>query len=84
MHGQCAGYNTTMLGYRVNKEALNSEDFGAAANSSVRALFERLNRGDASMSGEELLAGQAGLGALFEAEGYMAVPSPRQPWPGED
>ena len=30
----------------------------------------------------ELIAGSRSFGALLEKEGYYAVPSPRQPFPG--
>ena len=32
----------------------------------------------------DFLFGKESLGALFEAAGYRAVPSPRQPSPGKD
>ncbi len=80
MHGQCAGYNSTMLGYLVSKEDLNAGNY-AADNSSVKALFSRL---EGKMTGEEFLAGNMSLGAIFEELGYKAHPSPRQPSPGEE
>ena len=34
------------------------------------------------MSGRDLIAGDQSFGAMLEQEGYFAVPSPRQPFPG--
>ena len=34
------------------------------------------------ISGRDLIAGARSFGALLEDEGYYAVPSPRQPFPG--
>ena len=34
------------------------------------------------ISGRDLIAGTRSFGALLEDEGYYAVPSPRQPFPG--
>ena len=34
------------------------------------------------ISGRDLIAGDQSFGAMLEEEGYFAVPSPRQPFPG--
>ena len=34
------------------------------------------------ISGRDLIAGDESFGAMLEQEGYFAVPSPRQPFPG--
>ena len=34
------------------------------------------------ISGRDLIAGDQSFGAMLEQEGYFAVPSPRQPFPG--
>merc|ERR1712080_107180 len=47
--------------------------------SSVSSLLARTG-----LSPEQLLSGPASLGALWEEAGYMAIPSPRQPKPGND
>ena len=46
---------------------------------SVQALLDRTG-----MSIPEMLSGDQSLGAMFEAEGYESIPSPRQPIPGKD
>ena len=34
------------------------------------------------ITGRDLIAGDESFGAMLEQEGYFAVPSPRQPFPG--
>lgn len=45
----------------------------------MSALLERTN-----LTAEEILIGETSLGAMFERSGYKAIPSPRQPKPGDD
>ena len=68
--------NSTEVGYAVAKEALNSMDYDAT-KSSVRSLARR-----SGVSGAELIAGGHSFGGFLEREGYNAVPSPRQNYPG--
>jgi len=70
--------NSTMLGYLISKTALNKETY-SKKRSSVKALLERTN-----LTAEEILFGNASLGAMFERSGYKALPSPRQHRPDKD
>ena len=56
----------------------NAGDY-SAEKTSVRTLSE-----EEGISGEELLTGGRSLGAMLEGRGFNAIPSPRQPAPGED
>eukprot|EP00095_Tigriopus_kingsejongensis_P000671 maker-scaffold340_size202118-snap-gene-0.23 protein:Tk00671 transcript:maker-scaffold340_size202118-snap-gene-0.23-mRNA-1 annotation:"PREDICTED: uncharacterized protein LOC100492536" len=78
IHGQTHNQNSTEVGYRISTTELNGQNYGAA-NSSIRALAERLG-----LPEKDLIVGAQSFGALLEAEGFRAVPSPRQPFPGED
>jgi len=77
LHGQTNKQNSTELGYLIKTGELNARNYNRT--SSARALLERHN-----MSIQEFLHGPNSLGAMFEEEGYKAVPSPRQPIPGKD
>ena len=48
-------------------------------SSSVRALVARTSR-----RLQDLLQGPDSLGSLLEQGGHLAVPSPRQPGPGQE
>ncbi|TRY78650.1 hypothetical protein TCAL_06616 [Tigriopus californicus] len=78
LHGQGHKQNSTEVGYRISTSELNA-GIVAAENSSIRALAERLN-----LPGNELIQGAQSFGALLEGQGFRALPSPRQPIPGED
>ena len=45
-------------------------------------LYQFHNKFHLDISGRDLIAGTRSFGALLEEEGYYAVPSPRQPFPG--
>jgi len=70
--------NNTMIGYLFTKGELNDRKY-SQRRSSVSALLERTN-----LTAEEILFGETSLGAMFERSGYKAIPSPRQPKPGDD
>jgi len=78
-HGQTHKQNSTEIGYLISKEELNSGDLGSST--SINALVARVGR---QGSLRELVAGESGLGAYLEREGCRAVPSPRQPSPGDE
>ena len=94
LHGQSHRQNSTELGYLLSTAELNSGDYDSA-KSSVRQLARRLGKsGKEVMTGNFyflsasdllliFLAGALSLGAYIEKEGYKALPSPRQPAPGE-
>ena len=69
--------NSTELGYVLAKEDLNAKDYDAA-KSSIRSLARWTG-----LSCEELIVGEQSFGGFLEREGYNAVPSPRQKYPGE-
>ena len=68
--------NSTEVGYVISKEDLNAMVYDAA-KSSVRSLAKRSGLGCG-----ELVAGELSFGGFLESEGYNAVPSPRQKYPG--
>lgn len=81
LHGHGHADQQLELGYLHTREALSEGDASLAAagsitNSSLRALME-----PGKVSYPELLRGNRSLGALFEAEGFRATPSPRNPSP---
>jgi len=77
-HGQGHGKNCTEIGYLIKKAALNSRNY-AKSELSISSLVRRKN---AKLN--DFIFGKKSMGALFEAAGYKAVPSPRQPSPGND
>lgn len=77
LHGQSHRQNSTELGYLLSTAQLNRGEYDSA-KSSVRHLARRLGK-----TGEEVMTGAQSLGAYLEKEGYKALPSPRQPSPGE-
>jgi len=78
LHGMTHTHEKLEIGYLYKPKDLNAGDYTKDV-SSMAALMARTG-----MSPTELLAGEHSLGALFEREGYLAIPSPRQPVPGED
>ncbi len=64
------------MGYLLTAVQLDAGDYNEE-ESSVRLLAE-----EQGMSGEELIIGDNSLGAMLEERGYHALPSPRQPSPG--
>jgi len=70
--------NNTMIGYLFTKQDLNSGQADIHL-SSIRALVTRTG-----LPVEQFLYGEKSLGSLFESGGYKALPSPRQPYPGQD
>merc|ERR1719153_1376074 len=78
IHGQSHKKNSTEIGYLIKKAALNSGNYDKS-DLSIRSLVRRKN---ADL--DDFLFGDESLGALFEAAGYKAVPSPRQISPGTD
>jgi len=78
LHGQNHHQNSTELGYLFMRNDLNTFDFTKDIPS-INSLLKR-----SGLTVEQLLYGEKSLGALFESAGYRAVPSPRQPVPGQD
>ncbi len=85
LHGHGHDIQRLELGYLVNAEALRLADATLDADpaheveSSIRTVSIR-----SPLSFAELLRGPASLGALFEREGFPAVPSDSTPNPGTD
>ena len=80
LHGQNHHQNSIEIGYLYTKTMLNQGNYSSLVSGpSVRALLARHQLTPAS-----LLLGDLSLGAMFEAAGYRACPSPRQPCPGRD
>lgn len=77
LHGQGHLQNSTEVGYRISTSDLNA-GIVAAENSSIRSLAQRLN-----LPGNDLIQGPKSFGAMLESQGFRALPSPRQPAPGE-
>jgi len=79
-HGYTDTYrqNNTMIGYLFVSKELNSGKIDIK-KSSIQALVARTG-----LPVEQFLYGQESLGAMFESAGYKAVPSPRQPRPGQE
>merc|ERR1711913_242036 len=79
--GRAHGRNSTEIGYLYRKRELNnvSGKRFRERKSSIEGLIKR----KPNIPKTELLTGQASLGALFEEEDYQALPSPRQPSPGD-
>lgn len=85
LHGHGHAVQRLELGYLLDAELLRLSDATLDANaareieSSIRTLSVR-----SPLSFAELLRGPASLGALFEREGFPAVPSDATPDPGSD
>jgi hypothetical protein len=85
LHGHGHDIQRLELGYLVDADALRLPDATLDAEpaheteSSIRTLSVR-----SPLSFAELLRGPASLGALFEREGFPAVPSHSAPDPGTD
>jgi len=77
-HGQVHKQNSTEIGYLIKIKDLNEETFDID-DLSIRSLVKRKN-GDP----KSFVFGNESIGALFEAAGYNAVPSPSQHFPGKD
>ena len=77
-HGQGHKKNSTEIGYLIKKAELNSGNF----RNSELGIKSLVNRKKAELN--DYIFGKKSLGALLEAAGYRAVPSPRQPSPGTD
>ena len=79
IHPQKHLQNSTELGYLLLTSELNDGIYDAELTS-VRALAA-----ETGLSGELLLCGEVeSLGALYEEQGFNALPSPRQPAPSKD
>jgi len=70
--------NSTMVGCLFSKHQLNTGDIDPD-KSSIRALVKRTR-----IPPQQFLYGELSLGSMIERQGYRAVPSHRQPYPGED
>ena len=85
LHGHGHDIQRLELGYLLDAEVLRLPDAsldadpGHEVESSIRTLSVR-----SPLSFAELLRGPASLGALFEREGFPAVPSDSTPDPGTD
>ena len=72
--------NSTELGYLIPKEVLNQGQVDLQS-SSIRRLHQETVQQSPSV---DLLTGPTSFGALMEAQGCRAFPSPRQPRPDQD
>merc|ERR1711915_62995 len=77
LHGQSHRQNSTEFGYLLSTEQLNNGDYDSEI-SSMKYLARATGR-----SGKEIMIGKNSLGTYLEKEGYKALPSPRQPSPGD-
>ena len=77
-HGQGHEKNSTEIGYLIKKANLNSGNF-VGSELGIKSLVQRKNARI-----EDFVFGDESIGALFEAVGFHAVPSPRQNFPGTD
>jgi len=78
-HGvQSHPHNRIEIGYLFRTNDLNAGDYTKDVPS-IQALLNRTG-----MSIPDILSGDQSFGAMFEAEGYESIPSPRQPIPGKD
>ena len=73
IHGHGHAEPFVELGYGVNPQYLISE---SPFNSCIAALSKRSNA-----TGKELIIGSESLGAMFQSNGYSALPSPDHPNP---
>jgi hypothetical protein len=85
IHGHGHAIQRLELGYLLDREQLRQPDDSLdhhptyESSSSIRTLSTR-----SPLSFAELLRGPTSLGALFEQEGFPAVPSDATPHPGDD
>merc|ERR1719234_1136588 len=77
LHGQNHQQNSIELGYLYKRAELNSGDL-SEFGTSVASLLRR-----SGLTPAQLVVGEGSLGAILERSGYQAVPSPRQPGPGD-
>lgn len=85
IHGHGHDIQRLELGYLLSRDDLNASDETLSAGtafqeqSSINTMAAESDRSFA-----DLLRGDASLGALYDAEGFPAVPSPSDPSPGSD
>jgi len=77
IHGHSHLLPLVELGYAIPPADLNRAELPPDLPSSVRDLHRR-----SAVSLEDLIRGPRSLGALLEAEGFPAIPSPSHPAPG--
>lgn len=75
LHGRGMDDGITQIGYGINKVELIKNSFNVN-QSSIRGLAR-------DRPGENLITGTYSFGDYMEREGFKAVPSSRQPKPGE-
>jgi N-formylglutamate amidohydrolase len=78
LHGHRHAEMLVELGYTVAASQLRSLTEQAVAKSSLAALDRQ-----SPSTGMELMRGEASLGAMLEAKGFPAIPSPQHPAPKE-
>jgi N-formylglutamate amidohydrolase len=79
MHGHRHTHNKVELGYLVQPEQLrrsNSELERSSLVLRMASIRDLVDRSEASFT--EVLRGQASLGAMLEARGFLCIPSPSQ------
>lgn len=74
---QSHGYNSTEMGFLLKASQMNA-GYYESTNTSIKSLSA-----NTGLTGEDLMFGSHSFGAYLENEGYKAVPSTRQPSPGE-
>jgi len=84
-HGQGHSHQLVELGYLLSPSQLDSGEYDPL-KTSVKSLVQRCrwnftNDNDANANANLLLHPQKSLGALFQAEGFGAIPSPAYPSP---
>lgn len=84
IHGHAHEIRRVEIGYGITGDQLNATDAvldasGVAARCSLADLAARTQGGLAA-----LVRGPRSLGALYEAQGFRAVPSPSDPGPGKN
>jgi hypothetical protein len=82
LHGHGHDVQRLELGYLLSAADLARTDAELNQPALVQQSSLRTLAGRSGRSHAELLRGASSLGALFEAEGFPAVPSPTQPGPG--
>ncbi len=85
MHGHGHAIPRLELGYLLSRSDLNQDDDALVADASVERKSSIWTISEQSpLDFAELLRGERSLGALYEEEGFPAVPSFDDPSPGED